>query len=92
LVKARIVPLICLSLALIHVSSWASLPAGGSASTLSAAPSQELGISFDQSYPSEWVQYTRDLYDAMYPEMKAFCGAPVKPGTILVKMDAARRY
>jgi len=24
--------------------------------------------------------------------MKAFCGAPVKPGTILFKLDAARRY
>jgi len=26
----------------------------------------------------------------MYPEMKAFCGAPVRPGTILLKLDATR--
>jgi len=90
IIRVRIFSLVCVSLAVIHASSWVFLPARGTVSLLSTTPSQELGISFDSSFPSEWVQYTRDLYDAMYPEMKTFCGSPVKPGTILFKFDAAR--
>jgi len=63
--------------------------------TNSASPTAsnpKLEIKFDQGFPSEWVEYFRDFYYIIYPEMEIFCGQPIKPGSLLIRYDATRPY
>jgi len=77
-------------LSLVSSELFPTVIAVDSASTTEFA--RKLEIRFDQGYPSEWIGYVRDFYNAIYPELETFCGPPVRPGILLIKFDSGRRW
>jgi hypothetical protein len=84
--------LACVTLVLILILSEGLPIVKANDSFSSPESTRRFEIQFDQSFPSEWVSYVRDLYHLAYSELENFCGYPIRSGTLLVRFDTDRPY